>query len=315
MPDQTIGELSLQGSAKLIFTVSEWQGRTFANVRKFVANQRYEGPTKSGLVLNKHLLREIIGLLGAIEKTLPTNTETEFGRIKKNDSDYIRLSTIPTEDSETLPSVDVREYVDSQKYQGPTKQGIRFRWNILPDVLACFREQLKVIGQRERDEPSLFGTGAFAEPEEELPTIVHTPHADSITELLGEAVKLFPEAFLSNASRECNLITLPDVPLRLDQSKCGSYYLKSEEGFFCNVRNPPEANFIIYSQLRGHRSIAIPLVMIDVFKCVKSYENYVRTVQMKLTAKVLKKVGQASIADYETRKMMSEAGLPWLDSE
>jgi hypothetical protein len=55
--------------------------------------------------------------------------------------------------------------------------------------------------------------------------------------------------------------------------------------------------------------------MIDVFKCVKSYENYVRTVQMKLTAKVLKKVGQASIADYETRKMMSEAGLPWLDSE
>lgn len=314
MADRTIGEIALQGSAKLIFTVGDWHGRMFANVRKFVANQKYQGPTKSGLSFNKNLLRGVISLLTALNKSLPAKTEQEIGRLKKNDTDYIRLSTIPNEDDEKLPAVDLREYVDSVTYQGPTKQGIRFRWDLLPDVLACFKEQLKVIAECEREEPSLFGTGAFAEPENEPQKPTPAAKSDGIVELLGEPVKSFPDSFLECPAKEGSRVKIPDTPLRLEEDNFGKFHLHTSEGVFCAVRNPPEGYYIIYAQLCGHRSIVMPKVMLHVFKCVKAYENYVRAVQTKLTAKVLKKVGQSSVAEYEARKKMSEAGLPWLSS-
>jgi hypothetical protein len=314
MEDQTIGEIPLQGSSKLIFTVSEWRGRPFASVRKFVATQKYEGPTKSGMALNKGLLREIIGVLATLEQSLPAKTEAEIKRIPKNETDYIKIATLPADDGETLPAVDMREFVESASYQGPTKRGIRFRWNVLPDVLACFREQMKAIGEGERNEPSLFGTGAFAEPVEEVHKHSPVGQAEGLADFIGEPVKMFPAEFLDNTPGEGNHLTLPEIPLRLDQDKGGNFHLKSEEGSFCPVRNPAEGNFIIYSQLRGHKQIVVPKAMINVFKAVKAYENYVRSFQAKLIAKVLKKVGQRSVAEYEAKKKMGDAGLPWLSS-
>jgi hypothetical protein len=265
--------------------------------------------------MDKKLLREVTGALSELERSLPAQTEQEIKRIPKNGKDYIKIATLPAEDGENLPAVDVREFVDSPAYQGPTKHGIRFRWNLLPDVLACFRKQMKVICESERNEPSLFGTGAFAEPDEEPQKASQSVQSDDIDELLGAAVKLFPDAFLDGAPSGGNRMTIPEDPLQLDQDNAGNYHLKTDECVFCAVRNPSEGNFIIYSQMRGHRSIVVPKTMIHVFKSVKAYENYVRSVQTKLIAKVLKKVGQRSVAEYEARKKMGEAGLPWLLSE
>ncbi len=312
MADQTIAEISLGANTTLIFSLSTWRGRSFASVRKFVATQKYSGATKSGLVINKKLLREVTGALSELERSFPTQTEQEIKRIPKNDQDYIKIATLPAEDGESLPAVDVREFVDSPAYQGPTKRGIRFRWNLLPEVLACFHKQLKVIGEGERNEPSLFGTGCFAEPDEESQKASQSVQSDGIVELLGAEVKLFPDAFLGDAPSDGNLMTIPEDPLHLDQDNAGNYHLKIDECVFCAVRNPAEGNFIIYSQMLGHRSIVVPKTMIHLFKTVKAYENYVRSVQTKLIAKVLKKVGQRSVAEYEARKKMREAGLPWL---
>ena len=315
MADQVIGEIPLGESTKLIFSLSEWRGRSFACVRKFVATQRYSGATKSGLVMDKKLLREVTGALSELERSLPAQTEQEIKRIKKNGNDYIKIATLPAEDYESLPAVDVREFVDSPAYQGPTKRGIRFRWNLLPDVLACFRKQMKVIKEYESNEPTLFGTGAFAESDEESQKASQLVQSNGIIELLGAAVKLFPDAFLDTTSIGGNRITIPEDPLQLDQDNTGNYHLKTDEYVFCAVRNPAEGNFIIYSQMRGHRNIVVPKTMIHVFKSVKAYENYVRSVQTKLIAKILKKVGQRSVAEYEARKKMGTAGLPWLLSE
>jgi hypothetical protein len=315
MADQIIGEIPLGENTKLIFSFSEWRGRSFASVRKFVATKKYSGATKSGLVIDKKLLREVIGVLSELERSLPAQTEQEIKRIQKNNHDYIKISILPAEDGESLPAVDVREFVDSPTYQGPTKRGIRFRWNLLPDVIACFRKQLKVISEGELNEPSLFGTGYFAEPGEEPQKPSQSVQSDGIIELLGGPVKLFPDAFLDDAPSGGNRMTIPEDPLQLDQDSAGNYHLKTDECVFCAVRNPAEGNFIIYSQMRGHRSIVVPKTMIHVFKSVKAYENYVRSIQTKLIAKVLKKAGQRSVAEYEARKKMGEAGLPWLLSE
>ena len=290
MADQIIGEIPLGESTKLIFSLSEWRGRSFACVRKFIVTQRYSGATKSGLIMDNKLLREVTGALFDLERSLPGQTEQEIKRINKNGNDYIKVTTFPAEDDDKLPAVDVREFVDSPTYQGPTKRGIRFRWNLLPDVLACFRKQMELIKEYERNEPTLFGTGTFAEPIEEPHKAFQSVQHEGIVELLGTAVKIFPDAFLDCAASGGNRMTIPEDPLQLDQDNAGNYHLKTNECVFCSVRNPAEGNFIIYSQMCGRRSIVVPKTMIHVFKSVKAYENYVRSVQTKLIAKVLKKV-------------------------
>ena len=122
MTDQIIGEIPIGKSMKLSFSLSEWRGQSFATVRKFITTQKYSGATKSGLVMDKRLLREVTGALSELEHTLPAQTEQEIKRIPKYDTDYIRIATLPAEDDENLPAVDLREFVDSPTYQGPTKR-------------------------------------------------------------------------------------------------------------------------------------------------------------------------------------------------
>lgn len=309
MPEQTIGEIALSGNSKLIFTVSNWQGRSFASVRKFVATQRYEGPTKSGLVMNTMLLREITATLATLERSFPPNREHEFKRIPKGDKEYVKVATLPSDDG-GLPLVDVREFVDTPRYQGPTKGGFRFRWNLLAEVLVFLCAQSKTMAESETDETTL-----FKEPPDVAPEQTQISHENGIVDLVNEEIKPFPSAFLIGTPDNGITINLPDTPLRLVQDNAGKYYLRTGEGQFCVVRNPAEGNFIIYAQMRGNSEVTVPETMINVFRAVKAYENYTRTIQVKLIAKVMKKVGQQSVAEYEARKKMDEAGLPWLHSE
>ena len=311
MSDVTVGSLSLGRSSTLGFSVSQWRGRSFANVRKFVATQKYQGPTKAGLMLGKMLLSELIAALVQLEKNIPPQEENEVKRIAKSDSEYIKITTLPAEDEDGLPAVDIREFVDRPTYQGPTKRGIRFRWNLLPEVIACLREQARVIGLSEKNDSSLFDVSQYAtklEPEEQGEPL----SGDLLVELLGGTLKQFPEDFLEEYASEGAQMKLPDALLHLEQTTVGGYILKTDEGDHVKVRNPTEANFIMYAQMRGHQQISVPKEMIHVFKIVKSYENYVRSLQTRLIATLTKKAKQRSVAEYEARKKCQEKGLPWL---
>lgn len=311
MSDVTVASLSLGRSSTLVFGVSQWRGRSFANVRKFVATQKYEGPTKAGLSLGKMLLYELIGALARLEKTIPPQEENEVKRIAKSDTEYIKITTLPSEEDDGLPAVDIREFVDRPTYEGPTKRGIRFRWNLLPEVIACLREQAHVIGENEENEPSLFDVGQY-EPNPEPEEHGEGPRVDLLAELLGGALKQFPDDFLDRSASEGAQTKLPGAPLRLEQDNVGAYFLKTEEGVYIKVRNPTEGNFIIYAQMRGHGQVSVPKEMIHVFKTVKGYENYVRSLQTRLVTTLTKKAKQRSIAEYEAKKKCRECGLPWL---
>jgi hypothetical protein len=136
--------------------------------------------------------------------------------------------------------------------------------------------------------------------------------ADLLAELLGGTLKQFPQDFLEGYASEGAQLNLPDADLFLEQTSVGGYVLKTDEGYYVKVRNPTEANFIIYAQLRGHQQISVPKEMIQVFKTVKGYENYVRTLETRLMSILTKKARQRSVAEYEARKKCREKGLPWL---
>lgn len=311
--DSTIGRVPLSGSSTLIFSVSQWRGKYWANVRKFVATQKYEGPTKSGLTLNRNLLQQLVTMLARLEKTIPSQEKTEFKTISKSDTEHIRIGTIPDEESGGLPWVDIREFIDTPRYQGPTKRGIRFRWNLLPDVLACFREQAEVIEENEKNQPSLFENNSL-KPKGDLKEKSEAIDATSLPTLLGENLKQFPDDFLDISAEKGARVKLPETPLVLEQESTGTYLLRTEDGVFIKVRNPVEANFLIYAQLRGHFEVIPPKEMIHIFRTVKAYENYLHGLRSRLFAKFLKKAHQESVANYETDKLFRSLGLPKIDT-
>jgi len=312
MSDVTIGTVSLSATSSLVFSVGEWKSRYFAKVRKFITTQRYQGPTKSGFSLNKSLLQELISALSSLEMTIPPQEEREFKTIEKGDTEYICIATLPAENADDLPLVDVREYVDTSSYQGPTKRGIRFRWNLLPEVSACLREQAKVMSENEKRQPSLFETETF-ETEKELEESAGRSGEKAVRELVGEDPKRFPDNFLDGSAEKGACMELPEERLYLEQDSGGLYLLKTSEGAFSKVRNPAEANFIIYAQLGGHRYVTLPKEMLQVFKTVKAYENYVRGLRSRLVSKILKRACQQSVADYEADKLLHELGMPKLE--
>ena len=63
----------------------------------------------------------------------------------------------------------------------------------------------------------------------------------------------------------------------------------------------------------GHKEVTPPKEMINIFKAVKAYENYVRSLRARLFAHLLKKARQDSVANYETDKLLNSLGLPKLE--
>lgn len=311
MAEQPLGEILLGESTKLIFSVNEWNGRQFASVRKYVATQRYKGWTKSGLLMDQRLLHEVTAGLARLEQSIPSCEIDEFERLQKNDTEYIKIATLPSETPDGLPAVDVREFVDSPAYQGPTKRGFRFRWDLLPGVIACLREQTKVMKEAAKGMPTLFGGEQFSEPEQQADKKNEVQNQSGLMAILGEELKEFPGAFLDGLALMGKRLQLPEDPLRLEQESTGAWVLKIDERVFAKVRNPVEGNFILYAQLRGQVEINLPSEMINIFKTVKSYENYVRSLQIRLVANLTKRTKQRSVAQYEARKKCQECGIPW----
>jgi hypothetical protein len=259
------------------------------------------------------LLGELIAVLARLERTIPPKTEQEFQVIPKSATERIRIATLPDQETDGLPSIDIREYVDTPNYQGPTKSGIRFLWNLLPDVLTCLREQLKLLDEIEQAEPSLLTPDPIkhdqaqrGDPGLSGPVV--------LAKLLGANLKQFPLDFSGNSALEGKRIKLPDVPLRLEQDNTAAYILKTDDGVFCEVKNPAEGNFLIYAQMRGLAEVALPKEMISIFRTVKAYENYVRETRVKLLARLLKQTPQRSVAEYEADKLFRECGLPNLQA-
>ena len=82
--------------------------------------------------------------------------EEDFGQVEKSDERKILIKTVPPDDLQSLPYVDVREYLDTYTYTGPTKKGIRFSWDKLPEVISLLRIQARKLMDHEDEQLSLF---------------------------------------------------------------------------------------------------------------------------------------------------------------
>lgn len=261
------------------------------------------------------VLVRVIEILRRLQSDIPGILEQEFARLSKRGEVDIVIKTLPPDDLKSLPSVDIREYLDTPEYTGPTKKGIRFPWDKLAEVIALLEIQAQRLATQIEAETRL---SPGAEPrwtgEVEAAGPSEAGGRDAIlTGLLPDGAKKFPTDFLRGENVAENLIELPPEPIEVVQRADGRYTVRSDFGFSHIVRNAAEGNFILYAYLVGLRTVSVPQEMIVVFRAVKAYENYLRELRHSLIQEYARKSGHRPIAEHRVKEIFRNLGLPWIE--
>ncbi len=316
MADAELGKVVLHPAASLVFSLSHWKGRFYASVRKFISTGKYTGPTKSGLALTGEVLLEVIEALSRLQWEIPGKHGQQFARISKRGEVDIVISTIEPDDLQSLPGVDIREHVNTPGYTGPTKKGIRFNWEKLPEVIALMRIQAGRLGADQNKQPRLFPD---AKPRcvEQATTAAKATATPSnrdgiLADFLPEGPKQFPADFLDGTTSTATTVPLPPEAIEVAQLPDGKWAVRSSLGFCHVVRNATEGNFVYYAYLKGQRTVEVPTEMIVVFRSVKKYENYLRELRRSLMQAYERKSGHRPMAEHHTKEVFRNLGLPWL---
>jgi len=311
--DSVIGTIQLTRTTSLVFSVRPWKGRMLAHVRKFVSGEKYEGPTKSGMTMGGDVLMSVIDALTQLKAEAPGVQEKQFAKVHKAGNTDIIVTVIPPDDLKALPSVDVREYVDSETYTGPTKKGVRLAWDKLTEFIGLLEMQARQLGSEEKAQPVLFTDAHPSWVKEAEKAGADKGHGrDSVLqELLPQGPKVFPDEFLDGVKKTINL-ELPTEPISVVVLPGGKHAVQSDFGFRHDVRNPTEGNFIYYAHLRGLKAVPVPTIMIEVFRAVKTYENYLRDLRHALLKAYELKSGHRPMAEHQTREAFKSNGLPWM---
>jgi hypothetical protein len=309
-----VGTIQLTRTTSLVFSVMPWKGRTLAHVRKFVSGEKYDGPTKSGMAMGGDVLISVIDALTRLKAEAPGAKEKQFAKVHKAGDTDIIVTVIPPDNLKALPSVDVREYVDCETYTGPTKKGVRFAWDKLTEFIGLLETQARRLGSDEKAQP-IGSTDAHPDwvKGAEKAGANKGHGGDSVfQELLPQGPKAFPREFLDGVKNTVNR-ELPAEPISVVVLPDGKHAVQSDLGFRHDVRNPTEGNFIYYAHLRGLKAVPVPTVMIEVFRAVKAYENYVRDLRHALLKAYERKSGYRPMAEHQTKEAFKSYGLPWVE--
>ena len=146
MPDRELGSIELTGTTRIIFSVGTWKGQPRGSFRKFVVSEKYTGPTKSGFSLTGAVLLQLLQPLRTLQATIPAHGEAVFATVAKTSDSEIRITIIPPDGGAALPNVDIREFVDTPGYTGPTKKGVRLTWDKLKQFVQMLETLVHQLG-------------------------------------------------------------------------------------------------------------------------------------------------------------------------
>src|SRR5580704_2801245 len=156
MADREIGFIELSGTTRIVFSVGTWKGQPRGSFRKFVASEKYTGPTKSGFSLTGAMLLQLLQPLRSLQATIPAHGEAVFASVAKTSESEIRITVIPPDGGAALPSVDIREFLDTPGYTGPTKKGVRLTWDKLKQFVQLLETVAHELGAATKAETTLF---------------------------------------------------------------------------------------------------------------------------------------------------------------
>jgi len=310
MPDREIGFVELTATTRIIFAVGSWKGQTRGSIRKFVATEKYAGPTKSGTSLDGATIVQLLAALRALQSTVPTQDATQYVSVGKTRDWEIRIAIIPPDEDSRLPSVDIREFVETARYSGPTKAGVRFPWNKLKQFSQLAETLVQQLGVAASAETTLFPDMKPQWVSDAKETLAATDHKPAPHGFDAASLKLFPDAFLPEGKLDVENLTLPPDRLKIGQDRDGRYFVTNDSGFHRPVRNEVEGKYFLYAQLRGVTEIRLPKEMFKVFSAVAGYEKYCRELRQKLIRDLEARSRNRPLAEHMAGDTMQNHGLP-----
>lgn len=158
---EVVGTIGLSRASEAIFYIDTYKGNEFANIRKFVKSQKYTGPTKSGVKLNKEQLEIICHALERIPKDFESVLEKDLAKIPISDNWFI-LVRVGYFNGKY--GIDIRLHLKTKEYTGPSKKGIRIPAGYLDDTVGYCRKMLRLL-----EKPSESKT--FAIKQKQTPTL------------------------------------------------------------------------------------------------------------------------------------------------
>lgn len=138
-----IGAIKLSSSSEIVFYVDTYQGKRYANIRKFITTQKYIGPTKSGIKLTKQQLESIQKVLLCLSNSSEMAQDEELLSIPLGENICLSIRISFYNGSFGL---DIRQYISTEKYKGPTKKGVRFPLDCIEQVCIYCQKMLDIFG-------------------------------------------------------------------------------------------------------------------------------------------------------------------------
>jgi hypothetical protein len=309
MDDKEIGSIKLGPTAKIVFGIGMWKGSRRGSFRTYLLSDRYSGPTKSGLSLDGTVLSHLLAVLKRLACTVPTGSETVFDNVGKTRGSDIRITILTPDEKSTLPRLDIREFVETATYIGPTKKGVRFAWDKLHRFIELLEVLVHELGAVVEADPTLFPDNKptwikkASDVKQTVPQIIE---GFDVTTL-----KPFPDAFLPASTFDAEVLILPTERLRIELNREGHYYVTNGSGFHRQVRNEVEGKFFIYAQQRKKTELCLPKEMFKIFSAVTTYEKYCRELRQSLVQMLEVRSGNRSLAEYLSRQTFEAQGLPY----
>ena len=312
MGDTEIGFVELSPTTRITFSVGTWKGQSRGSIRKFIASERYAGPTKAGLSLGGAMLVQLLTALRSFRSTVPSLDQNTHISVGKTQGWEIRVAIIPPDEKDNLPNVDIREFVEKPAYTGPTKAGVRFPWSKLKQFTQLLEVLAQQLGAAVSSEITLFPDiqPKWVADAKKSPNPAENKVSSEVFD--AASLKSFPDQFLSDANVDVEEIELPADELKISQDRNGSYFVTDESSFRKEVRNEVEAKFFVYAQLRGVINLQVPRKMFEVFKAVAGYQNFCRDLRNKLVRDLEKRSGNRTLAEHIARETFDSHGLPYI---
>lgn len=310
MADREVGYVELTATTRIIFAVGSWKGQSRASIRKFVSTEKYSGPTKSGMSLDGTTVVQLLTALRTLQSAIPAHDQNQYVSIGKAHDWEIRITVIPPDEDSQLPSVDIREYVESPNYTGPTKAGVRFPWNLLRQFSQFVEVLVRQLGVAVSSEPNLFPDIQPNWVTDARETLDATGLKPTPPGLEPAGIKPFPEGFVPECTSDVEILRLPASTLKTVQDRSGYYFVTDDADFRHQVRNEVEGKFFIYARKRGVIELSLPKEMFRVFSAVVKYEAYCRELRQKIIHDIETRSRNHTLAEYMARETLETSGLP-----
>ncbi|MFC2168810.1 hypothetical protein ACFLRW_07480 [Acidobacteriota bacterium] len=144
--NKLVNSIIINDNTELVFSIWEVDDKKFAGIRKYIHTKKYTGPTRSGITFSKNNLEKIMSFFKEESQNIPNQrVEAEISKIEKSQNSHIVISLRESTLDNHPVCIDMREYVKSPSYEGPTKKGFRFSVHQLEEFVLNCEDLIKLL--------------------------------------------------------------------------------------------------------------------------------------------------------------------------